>query len=363
MQKKILGFSLVMAVALAVVCVLQWQRLQVVQQHLTMERRAREAELQTRAAQDQRLQSLERQRNQLDRDVQGLAALVTMLRGAESQSSSNLARWKEQMATARSGDAANSASGEKAGVLGGKGMSDMLRKMMKDPAMKEMMRSQQKSMMNMMYGGLFQELNLSPEQKEKFTELLLDGQMGNIEQASSIFDADATTRTEVTQAIGEAKKQQDDKIKALLGEEKFAQYEEYQKDIGDRMQLDQFKGRLQDGPTALQDEQVKQLLALMKDEKTKVPPVVPDKLEQLKQPFVALLKDETMEKQFQWQADLNRRVLERAGEVLTPEQLKHFSEFQTDQLNLQKFSMKMAREMFGGAGQTDKTTPAPETPK
>jgi hypothetical protein len=362
MAKKILGFSLVTTIALAVLCLLQWHRLGMLDHELAIERRAREAERQDHEAQHQQVQRLERQRVQLDRDVQGLTALVTVLRAGESQSSSNVARLREQMAKARSGDTANSAD-EKTGGLGGKGMGDMLRKMMKDPAMKQMIRSQQKSMMNIMYGGLFQELDLTSEQKEKLTELLLDSQLGSMEQASSFFDGDAAARAEANQAVAEAKKQSDEKIKALLGEEEFAQYEEYRNDIGDRMQLDQFKKQMQDGPSALQDEQTKQLLALMKDEKAKVPPVVPDKSEQPAQNLEALLKDETLEKQLQWQEDLNRRVRERASAVLTPEQLKQFSEFQASQLNMQKLGMKMAREMFGGAGKDEKTTLVTEPPK
>ena len=34
-------------------------------------------------------------------------------------------------------------------------------------------------------------------------------------------------------------------------------------------------------------------------------------------------------------------------QVLTPEQLKEFADFQTQQLNLQKAGAKMARELFG----------------
>ena len=67
--------------------------------------------------------------------------------------------------------------------------------------------------------------------------------------------------------------------------------------------------------------------------------------------FTKLLTDETMDRQFEWQADLNRRVLERAGPILAPEQLKELTDFQAQQLNMQKMSMKMASEMFGN-GQT-----------
>ena len=52
----------------------------------------------------------------------------------------------------------------------------------------------------------------------------------------------------------------------------------------------------------------------------------------------------------QAQEEINRRVLERAAQVLTPEQLKSYGEFQFQQLEMQKFGMKMAQQMFGTNG-------------
>ncbi len=65
-----------------------------------------------------------------------------------------------------------------------------------------------------------------------------------------------------------------------------------------------------------------------------------------------------MSQHFAWQEDFNRRVAERAGQVLTAEQLKELDDFQSQQLTMQKFGMKMARELFGGS----KTPPEPAAP-
>ena len=45
----------------------------------------------------------------------------------------------------------------------------------------------------------------------------------------------------------------------------------------------------------------------------------------------ALFNTELFDKQMQWQEDLNKRVLERADGVLTPEQLKEYADFQASQ--------------------------------
>jgi hypothetical protein len=61
----------------------------------------------------------------------------------------------------------------------------------------------------------------------------------------------------------------------------------------------------------------------------------------------ALMTAENLDKQIQWMDDYNRRVLDRAEQILTAEQLKQYREFQEQQSAMQKFGFKMAREMFG----------------
>jgi hypothetical protein len=51
-------------------------------------------------------------------------------------------------------------------------------------------------------------------------------------------------------------------------------------------------------------------------------------------------------------------VLDRAGQVLTPEQLTQYQAFQKQQASLQEMGLKMARQMFGG----DKPATPPPAP-
>src|SRR5204863_9128458 len=117
---------------------------------------------------------------------------------------------------------------EKDGAFG-KGMGEMIGKMMKDPAMREMMREQQKAMINMMYGGLFKDMKLSPDEKDKLKSLLTDAQMKNIESAQGLLGGEAkdgTAGEDAGKQIADSKKQMNDEIKSLLGDERFAQYQE-----------------------------------------------------------------------------------------------------------------------------------------
>ncbi len=346
MKNKILVFFLFATLALGLVCAFQWQQLAATRQRLAKSERALQGELQSREEQDNKLKELQRQRDQLDRDVADLNRLATSLRSRESQSGSNSAQLAKQIQE-KAGTDTKDTDGEKGGLFGGTGMANALSKMMKDPAMKEMMRSQQKVVMSMMYGPLLKDLNLAPEQKEKFMALLLDQQSKAIDHADAFLPDGAGTKTEAVKEVQDNQKALDENLRALLGDEKFAQYQDYKQTMTERRQLDQFKQQLEGGKTPLQDEQMRSLLQVMREEKKLVPPIFPEDGAGMSADFGKLLTDETMDRQFEWQADLNRRVLERAGPILAPEQLKELTDFQAQQLSLQKAGIKMARELFG----------------
>jgi hypothetical protein len=211
-------------------------------------------------------------------------------------------------------------------------------------------------MINMMYGGLFKDLKLSPEEKDKLKELLTDSQMKNIEAAQGMFGGKDGAAEDATKQIADSKKQTDAEIKALLGDERFAQYQEYQKSVGERMQLDQLRNQLASANMPLDDAQAAQLMQIMKDEKAASPAPISDDQTQL--PKKDTFTSENLEKQLAWMDDYNRRVLDRAAQVLTPDQFKQYQSFQEQQASMQKLGLQMAKQMFGGdkAGATPKGT-------
>ncbi|HMJ88876.1 MAG TPA: hypothetical protein VK530_03625 [Candidatus Acidoferrum sp.] len=228
-------------------------------------------------------------------------------------------------------------------------MGEMISKMMKDPSMREMMRDQQAAAVKMMYSGLFKDLNLTPEEKEKFTSLLTDAQMKHLESSQAMLgDKKEGSAGDASKSFADTKKQSEAEIKALLGDDRFKQYDEYQKNIGERMQVDQVRNSLAGQNLPLSDQQSSQLYQIMKEEKTALPPVIPSDANQSPDQLKTLMTPENIDKQVQWMEDYNARVLARAGQVLSAEQLKQYQAHQEQQTSMQKFGMKMAREMFGG---------------
>ena len=339
MQKTLIGLLSVAVVVLALACAWQAKRLRQAEAQSGATAESLATQTGAHEAQAQRIQELERGNARLEKQVAQFASVTTSLRTNESALRSNANALAERIKAAGA-----DAEGDGKGAVWG----DMIGKMMKDPAMREMMREQQKAMINMMYGGLFKELNLSPEEKDKFKELLTESQMGKVAAAQGLLGGqqDEATTAAAKQAVADAKKQADADIKALLGEGRYAQYEDYQKNVGERMQLDQLKNQLAGENVPLRDEQNAQLLQIMKEEKLALPPAI--STEQSEMPSKDTFTAQKMDEQLKWMEQYNQRVGERAKSVLTPEQFINYQKFQEQQASMQKLGMQMARQMFGG---------------
>lgn len=341
MQKTLIALLSVTVVVLALACVWQTRQLRHAERHARAAQESLATETGAQEAQAQRLAELERSNARLEKQVAQFASVTTALRTNETALRSNATALAERIKAAAGGA---ETEGEGKGAVWG----EMIGKMMKDPAMREMMREQQKAMINMMYGGLFKEMNLSPEERDKLKELLTESQMGKVAAAQGLFGGvqDEATTAASKQAVADAKKQTEADIKALLGGERYAQYEDYQKNVGDRMQLDQLKNQLAGENVPLRDEQNAQLLQIMKEEKLALPPVISS--EQSEMPDKDTFTAQKMDEQLKWTEQYNARVAERAKGVLTPEQFINYQKFQEQQASMQKLGMQMARQMFGG---------------
>ena len=185
---------------------------------------------------------------------------------------------------------------------------------------------------------------------------------GRILQAPS-QNGDAPNQSiETGKKIEAGQKEFDQQLEGILGKDGFAKLKDYERTIGDRMQLQQYKQAFSASGTALEDSQANGLLAIMKDERLKETP----------SPFEpgnkdpgaamkAMQSDEVLDKLMASQEALGRRVLDRARTVLSPDQMTQFEQIQKQQLEMQKMGMKMGREMMKSG--TTKTPPPPQPPQ
>jgi len=222
----------------------------------------------------------------------------------------------------------------------GKSPMSMIGDMLKNPEMRKMMESQQKASLEMMYDPLLKELGLTPEQSAELKRILLDRQMKSVGQAGELMNAAATNRTELQREMAEMNQAREEEIKTLLGEENYAQYQEYNQTLGERMALNQFTSQ-----TPLQPEQREQLLTIMREEKQSLIAVQPDVADPTRGAEM-LQSEEAMQRHFAQQEQVNASVLERSRALLSPEQHQALQAFQKSQQNLQRMGLEMARKMM-----------------
>lgn len=235
--------------------------------------------------------------------------------------------------------------------------SNPLAELFKNPDMKEMIKNQQKSalggMIDKNHGRLFSALRLTPEQSSTLKDLILNKQLSAADiEISTMFgnEADPSKRAEMAQQVKSASDAADAKIKDFLGDDNFAQYQTYEKTMGERMAVSGFKDQLSGGPTALTDEQEQQLIQAMTQERQnfKFTTDFSDK-SKFAGDFASMLTEDKMNGYFQELGQLDQQYVARAQGILSPDQLTGFSKYLDNQAAMQKAGMQMAAKMFAPA--------------
>lgn len=330
---------MVVSLVLAVGLVVQWSDAR--KKKLKMEKLQLQVEKSASAGStDSRVKELEKERMKLIGELRAAEFELNSVRMAAAAAQST----KAQAATISGSARMQGPKTEGAGAMG-----KMFGNMLKDPEMRKAMEQQQRMGMEMMYGSLVKRLQLTPEQEKKFKDMLLAQQMENMEQAGAMFEGTAEDRARVAQDLAEKKKKNDEQVKELLGEDNFAQYQDYNQTIGERMMLEQFGRSVEATP-----EQTEQLLAIMHEEKKNVQINLGNPTPDPTQDWQAVLaSDEATARIFAQQQEVNARVMERAAQVLTPEQMQKFGPVLKNQLEMQQAGLKMARQMFGGEAKNE----------
>jgi hypothetical protein len=182
------------------------------------------------------------------------------------------------------------------------------------PAFQKMMRTQIRASARRQYADIGDELGLGKEKARKLVELLA-------EQQASMFDL-SNQSADAAGAIANFEQKQrehDQAIADLLGPVKAEEFEEYQRTLPVRMELQSLAQQLEDNGTPLSESQRKQLIEVILQEQGRVPmPAYADGMDQAEQ-FKAANS---------WKDDYDTRVAERASHILNAEQLGTYNDIQ-----------------------------------
>jgi hypothetical protein len=227
----------------------------------------------------------------------------------------------------------------------------------KDPKMRDMIKAQQKAFMGPMidkqYAALFRQLNLTPDQAAAFKDLLQKKMLAGTDAGMSLMDGslDASQRADLAKQIKSQTDDYDAQIKQFLGDDNYSAFQSYEKTLPDRTNVSQFNDQLS-GATTLTSDQQAQLIQAMSEERNNFkwttdynnqnPP---------NGDYSSMFTDDKLNQFTQEKEQLDQQILARVKQILTPEQLTSFEQFQTTQRQLQLAGMKMAAQMFAPKSQ------------
>jgi hypothetical protein len=186
------------------------------------------------------------------------------------------------------------------------------------PAAQRYMRAQMKAVMRRQYGDVGPALGLSQEQATKLIDVLADPQarMPAVDLRKMPVD-----RASMLQVAADAQKRTDAAVAAVIGENKLPQWQEYQKTMPERSQVNMVRDQMQQMGTPLTDDQRAQLVDILVEQHQLNPR---PEMQQLS----SLPPDETYQASMKWQDESDKTFLERAKSVLTKEQYEQYRDFQ-----------------------------------
>lgn len=138
--------------------------------------------------------------------------------------------------------------------------------LMNQPEMQRLVAVQQKAALDARYSALFKNLALTPDQLEKFKDLLVEKRTSMMDVLSAAREQGINPRTNpdaFAKLVANAQAEIDNNIRATLGETGFSQYANYEKTLPQRNVISQLEQRLSYSSTPLTAQQSEQMVSIL----------------------------------------------------------------------------------------------------
>ena len=219
------------------------------------------------------------------------------------------------------------------------------------PEIYNRVRTQQRDSMEAIYEDFVTSSNLASNQVDQFNDLLADNVMTNVARISSAM-REGKNREEMDQVFKEQETALQNGLRALLGPEHFADYQDYTRSLWSRLTSEACKSMM-DGEEDVQEQRAQRLRQVMQEEaQAAVASAGLDPDFQLV-PFLNfrnIVSEEETEKNLVLLDSVYKRVSERAAEFLSPEELKKFDEFRQYRIKENRMILTMNRKMLAPLG-------------
>lgn len=210
------------------------------------------------------------------------------------------------------------------------GSSSAVSKLTSDPKATKLLRDQQKVGMGMIYRGLSQKLKLTPEQTEQLNDTLADHIMANVSNVTAVL-RDKLPLEQADQVFNAQENALQQQIASVLGPEGASDYQEYTRNLLQRLTVEQFKPQIT-GEEEAKAEKAKQLEQLLREEAQKVIAqngLSPDYQLVPVLNFRNIAFEAEGEKSVKMLESIYQQVAERGASFLSPEEIEKWKKFKT----------------------------------
>ncbi len=182
-----------------------------------------------------------------------------------------------------------------------------------DEAFRKMMRAQVRAHHKQVYADIGDRLGLSKDEAKQLIDLLTE------QQISGVLSFESTGVEDTLRQMEEKRRQDQAKIAELIGADKAESLAEYQQSLPARQELDMLARQLDGADAPLDEEQRRRLLAVLVDERKRIPMPTMNgstSAEDYSRAFMA------------WQEGYEERVAAQTRTILKAEQLTTYNEYQ-----------------------------------
>ncbi|MBX7158249.1 MAG: hypothetical protein K1X66_07680 [Verrucomicrobiae bacterium] len=220
---------------------------------------------------------------------------------------------------------------------GNNNQDNPFRELFRTPEMQEFIKARQRGFLADTYKDFVNQIGLSPKEREKFLDILAQNQT-QFPERNRRWPSNSPTN----QLNAETENKMESELQELLGSSRYAQYESYQKTIGQRSAMRQFEQQIALSEAPLQPYQRDQMLQILIEENRNAPFSGIRQRDMMRQ--FSQWDEATAQQYFESQQKANDRILLRAQTVLNPKQLEQFKEFQNGLLKIQETGLKVFRD-------------------
>jgi RNA polymerase sigma factor (sigma-70 family) len=213
----------------------------------------------------------------------------------------------------------------------------------------KMMAPMMGKMMVQMYAPVFEQINLSQDQRARLQDLILKKNAVNMDKGLALMNwkLDTARRAIAIEEMKSGREGCDAEIRQLLGQQDYQVFEQFEKGLPDRLVLNLFKNKSARMGAALSEEQQEQLLQAVGAARAQIHWST-DLSRRIQNPadLVATFSKENIATFAREEEEFDRQFLTEAQTLLTPEQFAAFQPFQAKQRQAKIASTKMTAKMF-----------------